>query len=73
MESDDDLTRRYRKTVHVGRSKRKNDDEPPTLDEALRDAYDKASGGRGGKYRLLDIWVRGDNPLSEVIVSLEKD
>jgi hypothetical protein len=66
-----DFTGRYRDGIFVGTSRRK-DDEPPLLEEAVANAYDKArDGGRTPPYRVLEIWVDGENPLSEYIVVLQ--
>jgi hypothetical protein len=78
--SDKDLTQRYRKKVYLGRSGRKGR-TIPSLEKALKQAYDAAAkeapAARGKKeerrYRVLDIWAVGTNPLSEYIVSIEVD
>jgi hypothetical protein len=83
MKSDEDLTKRYRQKVYVGRSRREGRVQP-SLETALKHAYDQAStdskakagGGRRDEeatYRVLDIWAVGTNPLSEYIVAVERD
>ena len=82
MRSDEELTRRYRQKVYVGRSRREGRKQP-SLEDALKHAYAQASTGSkaeaGGRpddevaYRVLDIWAVGTNPLSEYIVAVEVD
>jgi hypothetical protein len=81
MRSDEELTRRYRKKVYVGRSKG-DDRKQPSLEQALKNAYSQAmtartaeSGDEGDEvaYRVIDIWAVGRNPLSEYIVSVEAE
>jgi hypothetical protein len=67
-----DFTGRYREGIFVGISKRKGDDEPPLLEEAVTMAYEKArDNGRTPPFRILEIWVDGENPLSEYIVAMQ--
>jgi hypothetical protein len=59
----------------LGRSKRKDDKTPPSLDEALADAYDQArQANRDGQLtlRVIDILVTGSNPISEYGVIVGK-
>lgn len=69
--NDNDFAGRYREGIYVGRSQR-TDKQPPLLESAVEDAYEKAKdGGRTPPFRVLEIWVDGDNPLSEYIVALQ--
>lgn len=83
MRSDEELTRRYRQTVYVGRSRREGRRQP-SLESAIKNAYSQASkeakaDGGGSRpdgeiaYRVLDIWAVGTNPLSEYIVAVGVD
>jgi hypothetical protein len=83
MKSDEELTRRYRQTVYLGRSRRVGR-KLPSVERAIKNAYDqaakeaKAGAGRGKPddevvYRVLDIWAVGTNPLSEYIVAVGAD
>jgi hypothetical protein len=77
MDTDEKVTRRYRKKVYVGRSqgdRRKK----PSFEEALQHAYEQAPKPKGDspkptRYRVLDIWAVGTNPLSEYIVAIEAE
>jgi hypothetical protein len=70
-DDDDDVGGRYREGIFVGRSQR-TEERGPMLEEAVEDAYNKAQdAGRPPPYRVLEIWVDGENPLSEYIVALK--
>jgi hypothetical protein len=46
-------------------------DPKPTLDEALKDAHKKAAAaGSAGEWHRATIYVRGDNPIRDYIVTL---
>ena len=79
MKSDEELTRRYRQQVYVGRSKRSGR-AAPSLEKALANAYEQAPKPKKEKkseevtyYRVIDIWAGGTNPLSEYIVVVAAD
>jgi hypothetical protein len=81
MDTDEKVTRRYRKKVYVGRSQASGR-KKPSFEEALQHAYDQApkpkkpASGEAPKptrYRVLDIWAVGTNPLSEYIVAIEAE
>jgi hypothetical protein len=83
MRTDEELTKRYRQKVYVGRSRRQGRKQP-SLESAIKDAYDQAAADRRAKaggitpeadieYRVLDIWAVGKNPLSDYIVALGAD
>jgi hypothetical protein len=70
-ENDDDRQTQYREGIFVGVSRR-TDEQEAILEDAVRNAYDKASGaGLTPPFRVLEIWVNGENPLTEYIVSLQ--
>jgi hypothetical protein len=65
-----DLTADFRGRIYVGRSK-KSDDPDFSLDKALDDAYKKATQDhKTPPFRVLEIWIDGDNPLSEYRVAV---
>ena len=83
MKSDEELTRRYRQTVYLGRSRRAGRKQP-SVESAIKNAYDQAAKEAKGRasrgkpddevvYRVLDIWAVGTNPLSEYIVAVGVD
>lgn len=68
--NDIDPTEDYRGRVYVGRS-RKQDDPGFSLEKALDDAYEKArNDNKNPPFRVLEIWVDGNNPLSEYKVAV---
>jgi hypothetical protein len=81
MKSDEELTKRYRQKVYVGRSRREGRKQP-SLEAAIKNAYRQAAADTKAKaggitpeadieYRVLDIWAVGKNPLSDYIVALK--
>jgi hypothetical protein len=79
VQTDDDLRKRYDNDAYIGRSKRAGM-RRPSLKNAVKDAYDQAVAAEAGaaagevkRYRVLDIWAVGTNPLSEYIVALGRD
>jgi hypothetical protein len=64
-----DPTGDYRGKIYVGRSTM---DEPDfSLETALKDAYEKAKeDSKSGPFRIIEIWVEGNNPLSEYRVAV---
>jgi hypothetical protein len=65
-----DPTGEYRGKIYVGRSN-KEDDPEFSLEKALQDAYEQARGdNKSGPFRLIEIWVDGNNPLSEYRVAV---
>jgi hypothetical protein len=67
----DDPTARFRNNIFVGVSVG-DGDNPPVLQAAFEAAYEKARDGGGEPpYRVLEIWVNGENPLTEYIVALK--
>jgi hypothetical protein len=61
------------RSIHEGRSK-KRDDPHFSLEKALDNAYKAARRERKTPpFRVVNIYVDGDNPLSEYIVYLEAD
>jgi hypothetical protein len=67
------LFRGSHRSVHEGRSK-KGDDPHFSLEKALDNAYKAARrAGKNPPFRVINIFVSGDNPLSEYIVYIEAD
>jgi hypothetical protein len=62
--------------VYIGRSHRARI-RPPTLKGAIKDAYEQAKTdkdpGAQQRYRVVDIWAVGTNPIHEYIVALGRD
>lgn len=64
--------------VYVGRSSEAElvpgDPEEPTLAKALRAAYDQGMAdkppGQPGKFKVLDIWIEGTNPITDYVVEV---
>ena len=72
----DDLTDRYDHKVYIGRSHRVRL-RRPSLQAAIKDAYtqakdDKTTGAQQ-RYRVVDMWAVGTNPIHEFIVALGVD
>ena len=74
--TDDELAGRYENKVYVGRSHR----APlrrPSLQSAIKQAYEQAKvdkdPGALQRYRVVDIWAVGTNPIHEYIVALGPD
>jgi hypothetical protein len=68
--NENDNGSRYREAIFVGTS-RATEDKEPVLEDAVRDAYEKATEqGRTPPFRVLEIWVDGENPLTEYRVAL---
>jgi hypothetical protein len=64
-----DPTGDYRGKIYVGRSTR--DDEEFSLEHAVKQAYEQAKAdSKSGPFRIIEIWVDGDNPLSEYRVAV---
>ena len=62
--NDEGLTLEYRARIYVGKSRRGDSDF--SLSAAIRDGYEQATAdGKRPPFRVLEIWVDGDNPLSE--------
>jgi hypothetical protein len=69
MESDDPTTEEFRARVYVGQSRRGDDEF--SLEAALDEAYQKAKNdNKTGPFRVLEIWIDGNNPLSEYKVAV---
>lgn len=68
-----ELIRRSQRSVHVGRSSKK-DDPKFSLEKALDNAYKAArQAHKNPPFRVINIFIGGDNPLSEYIVYIEAD
>ena len=66
-----DFVSDYPGRVFVGRDSG-DEENPPKIDKAMRDAWDKAKAdGKRPPYRVLNIWLHGDNPLTDYFVSVE--
>jgi hypothetical protein len=74
--TDDELTGRYGDNVYFGRSQRARL-RRPSLKSAIKDAYEQAkvekTPGATQRYRVVDIWAVGTNPIHEYIVVLGHD
>jgi hypothetical protein len=67
------LILRSHRSVHKGRSSKK-DDPHFSLEKALDDAYKAARREhKTPPFRVINIFIDGDNPLSEYIVYIEAD
>jgi hypothetical protein len=77
--TDKDLMDRYQEKVYIGRSHgaRPRMLRKPTLKGAIKDAYTQAKAdkepGAPQRYRVVDIWAVGTNPIHEYIVALGPD
>ena len=68
-----EFIRRSGRSVHVGHSK-KSEDPKFSLEKALDDAYKAARrAGKNPPFRVINIVIDGDNPLSEYIVYIAAD
>jgi hypothetical protein len=74
--TNEDLTGRYDHKVYIGRSHRAAL-RTPSLQAAIKDAYQQAKvdkpEGEPQRYRVVDIWATGTNPIHEFIVALGVD
>jgi hypothetical protein len=74
--TDEELAARYEDKVYVGRS-HKARLRQPSLKNAIKDGYEKAKvdkdPGVQQRYRVVDIWAVGTNPIHEYIVVLGPD
>ena len=74
--TDDELAGRYENKVYVGRSQKARI-RRPSLKHAIKDAYEQAKvdkePGAPQRYRVVDIWAVGTNPIHEYIVALGPD
>lgn len=67
---DEEITEEFRARIYVGSSK-KSDDPDFSVEKALHNAYEKARrDNRNPPFRVLEMWVDGDNPLSEYRVAV---
>jgi hypothetical protein len=51
--------------IFLGRSQRRSDEEGPSLEEALEDAYEQAKGSGYTDLSVLQISVTGTNPITD--------
>jgi hypothetical protein len=66
----DPISQEYRGSIFVG-SSTADDEGGPTFEQAVNDAYEKAKGqGKHPPFRVREIWVDGNNPLSEYRVAI---
>jgi hypothetical protein len=74
--TNEELTGRYDHKVYIGRS-HKAPLRTPSLQAAIKDAYKQAKDdkepGAQQRYRVVDIWAVGTNPIHEFIVALGVD
>ena len=74
--TDDELAASYENKVYVGRS-HKAPLRRPSLNNAIKNAYEQAKvdkePGAQKRYRVVDIWAVGTNPIHEYIVVLGQD
>jgi hypothetical protein len=74
--NNEDFAGRYDHKVYIGRSHRAPL-RTPSLQAAIKDAYEQAktdkAPGAQQRYRVVDIWATGTNPIHEYIVALGAD
>jgi hypothetical protein len=76
--TDEELAGRYSDKVYIGRSHgARMRVLKPSLKGAIKDAYKQAKvdkePGAPQRYRVVDIWAVGTNPIHEYIVALGPD
>ena len=48
-------------------------DTHQSLDEAMKDAHEKvAAAGNAGEWHRMRVFVKGDNPIRDYIVTLQR-
>jgi|EndMetStandDraft_5_1072996.scaffolds.fasta_scaffold529871_2 hypothetical protein len=68
-----ELIRGSGRSTYPGHSK-KSEDPKFSLEKALDDAYKTARrAGKNPPFRVVNIFIKGDNPLSEYLVYIEAD
>ncbi len=70
---------------YIGRASRRVSQEELTLDEAIKDAYERAMASKsederntlGGpltlRFKIVGVGIEGRNPISDIIVYLDDD